>query len=115
MLLLRQLVAPQAMPSTETVYYTTPAAATGQAAITAKITRALFVNTTGSAVTLTAGITTGAALTGATTLISMTIPANQSYVSAELAGAVIPAGSVLRASTGTNNALNIMVSGLTIE
>lgn len=115
MVLLKQLVAPQQMPNTETVYYTTPVAATGQPAITAKVSRAVFVNTTGSPVTLIAGITTGAALAAGTTLISITIGANQTYISPEFAGAVIPSGSVIRASTGTNNALNIMVSGLTVQ
>lgn len=115
MVLLKQLVAPQAMPNTETAYYTAPVAATGQPAITAKISRAVFVNTTGSPVSLTAGLINGTALTSGTTLISISIPANQTYVSPELAGAVIPSGTSLRASTGTNNALNIMVSGLTVQ
>lgn len=104
-----RLVAPQQVPTADTALYTVPAQTT------AKIGRAVFTNTSGFPVTLTAGITTGGALSAATTLISArTLAPGESYVSPELAGAVMPAGAALRALAGTAAAITVMVSGLTI-
>ena len=104
------LVAAQQLTGSDAVYYTAPANTT------AKIGRAVFVNTTGSAVTITAGITTGAALGAGTTFISArTVAPGESYVSPELAGAVIPAGSALRALAGSAAAITFSASGITIQ
>lgn len=82
---------------------------------TAKIGRAVFINTTASATTITAGITTGGALGASTTLISARpIAPGESYVSPELAGATIPAGSALHAFAGAASAVTFTASGLTI-
>lgn len=104
-----QLVAPQQLANADAAVYTVPAATT------AKIGRAVFCNTTASATTITAGITTGGSNTASTTLISARpIAPGESYVSPELAGAVIPAGSALHASAGAATAVTLTVSGLTI-
>jgi len=82
---------------------------------TVKIGRAVFTNTTGSATTITAGITTGGALTAGTTLISARpIAPGEAYVSPELAGAVIPAGSQIHAYAAAATAVTFTASGLTI-
>lgn len=104
-----QLVAPQQLTNADAAYYTAPTVTS------AKIGRAVFCNTTGSATTITAGITTGGANAASTTLISArSIAPGESYVSPELAGAVIPAGSALHAQAGAGAAVTFTVSGLTI-
>lgn len=104
-----QLVAPQQLANVDTAVYTVPAVTS------AKIGRAVFCNTSGSATTITAGITTGGANTAATTLISArSIAPGESYVSPELAGALIPAGSALHAFAGAATAVTFTASGLTI-
>ncbi len=105
-----QLVAPQLLTGSDAAYYTAPTNTT------AKIGRVVFCNTTGSAATITAGITTGGAIAAGTTLISArTVAPGESYVSPELAGAVIPAASALRALSGTASAITFTVSGITIQ
>ena len=104
-----QLVAPQQLTNTGAAYYTAPTSTS------AKIGRAVFTNTTASAVTITAGITLGGALGAATTMISaQTIAPGVTYVSPELAGAVLPSGSALFALSNTNAAVTFTVSGLAI-
>jgi len=104
------LVAAQQLTGSDAVYYTAPANTT------AKIGRAVFCNTTAGAVTVTAGITTGGALAAATEIISArVVAAGETYVSPELAGQVIPAGSVLRALAGSATSITVMVSGITIQ
>jgi hypothetical protein len=104
------LVAAQQVAASDTVYYTAPPNTT------AKIGRAVFVNTTAGAVTITAGVTPAVALAAGNQLISArTVAAGESYVSPELAGAVIPAGSQLRALAGSGAAITLMVSGITIQ
>ena len=105
-----QLVAPAQLPNADASAYTAPALTS------AKIGRAVFTNTTGGPVTITAGITTGGALAAATTLISaMTLAAGQAYVSPELAGAVIPPGSSLRAYASAATSVTFTASGLIIQ
>jgi hypothetical protein len=104
-----QLVAPQQLANADAVIYTAPTQTT------AKIGRAVFTCTAASATTISAGITTGGALGASTTLIAVRpIAPGEAYVSPELAGAVIPAGSTLRAFAGTASAVTVTVSGLTI-
>ena len=104
-----QLVAPQQLTASDASLYTAPAQTT------AKIGRAVFANTTAGAVTITAGITTGGALTAATTLISaLSLAAGQTYVSPELAGAALPAGSQLHAYASAGSSVTFTASGLTI-
>ncbi len=73
-----QLVAPAQLGSSDAAVYTAPTSTT------AKIGRAVFTNTTASAVTITAGITTGGALAAGTTMISArTVAPGEAYVSPE--------------------------------
>lgn len=104
-----QLIPPFQLPNADAAAYTAPTQTT------AKIARAVFCNTSVSATTISAGITTGGALTAATTLISARpIAPGETYVSPELAGAVLPAGSALRAFAGAATAVTFTASGLTI-
>jgi hypothetical protein len=103
-----QLVAPTQLAGSDASVYTAPAQTTAQ------IGRAVFTNTTASAVTITAGITTGGALAASTTLISArSLAPGEAYVSPELAGAVLLAGSQLHAFSSAANAVTFTASGLT--
>ena len=105
-----QLVAPLQLAGSDATVYT---ANTNSAA---KIGRAVFCNVTAGALTITAGITTGGALGASTTMISArTIAPGEAYVSPELAGAVIPAGSVIRAYASAGASVTFTVSGLLIQ
>ena len=102
-----QLVAPVAMTGSDARYYLAPALTS------AKIGRAVFTNTDTSPHTLTMNITTNGTAAAANRLISArTIAPGESYVSPELAGQVIPAGSDLRGLAATT--ITIAVSGITI-
>lgn len=104
-----QLVAPQQLGNADAALYTAPTQTT------VKIGRAVFTNTSGSATTISAGITTGGALAAATTMISArSIAPGEAYVSPELAGAVFPAGSQLHAFAGAATSVTFTASGLTI-
>ena len=105
-----QLVAPAQLGTVDAQVYLTPTLTT------AKVGRAVFTNTSASAVTITAGITTGGALAASTTLISArTVAPGEAYVSPELAGAVIPAGSAIRAYASAATAITFTASGLTVQ
>lgn len=105
-----QLVAPQQLAAVDTVYYTSPTQTT------TKIGRSVFTNTTASAVSITAGITTGGALGVSTTLISArTLAPGESYVSPELAGQVIPAGSQLHCLASAATSITFSASGVIIQ
>lgn len=104
-----QLVAPAQLGNADAAVYTAPTQTT------AKVGRAVFTNTSVSATTITAGITSGGALGASTTLISArSIAPGESYVSPELAGAVIPAGSQIHAYAAAASAVTFTASGLTI-
>ena len=104
-----QLVAPAQLGNTDAAVYTVGTSSA------AKVGRAVFTNTTASATTITAGITTGGALGASTTLISARpIAPGEAYVSPELAGAVIPAGSQLHCFAAAANAVTFTASGLLI-
>jgi len=104
-----QLVAPTQLGNSDAAVYTAPTQTT------AKVGRAVFCNTSASATTITAGITTGGALGASTTLISaLPLAAGATYVSPELTGAVIPAGSALHAYAGAVTSVTFTASGLTI-
>lgn len=105
-----QLVAPLQLANADASVYTAPASTTS------KIGRAVFTNTTAGALTITAGITTGGALTAATTLISArNIAPGEAYVSPELAGAVLPAGSQIHAFASAASSITFTASGLVIQ
>lgn len=108
-----QLVAPVQLAATDASLYP---GATSTANTTTKIGRAVFTNTTASAVTITAGITTGGALGASTTMISArNLAPGETYVSPELAGAVLPAGSQLHAFASVANAVTFTASGLIVQ
>lgn len=117
MLLIKQLVAPTLLTGTNATYYTAPATATGQAAVTAKISRAVFVNTDSSAHTITVSIVApgGTAATGNTLINAISISAGQTYISPELAGCVLPAGTTIQGLASSASLVIIMISGLTIQ
>lgn len=105
-----QLVAPAQLGAADAVLYTAPTSTT------AKIGRAVFTNTTTSAFTITAGITPTGALGASTTMISArTVAPGESYVSPELAGAVLPAGSQLHAFASAGASITFTVSGLIVQ
>ncbi len=104
-----QLVAPVLLGNSDVSVYTAPAATT------ARISRAVFCNSSAAAVTITAGLTTGGAIAAATTLISARpIAIGESYTAPELAGLVIPAGSSLRAFASVASDVSFEASGVTI-
>ena len=104
-----QLVPGATMTAADAVYYTAPPLTT------TKIGRAVFTNTDTVAHSITANIVpSGGTSVAANTLISArTISPGESYVSPELAGQVIPAGSMLRGLAAT--AVVLTVSGLTYQ
>ncbi len=105
-----QLVAPQQLGSSDASIYTVPTLTT------AKIGRAVFTNTSASTVTITSGITTGGALAASTTLISAySLAPGQAYVSPELAGAVLPAASAIRAYSSAASSVTVTVSGVIVQ
>lgn len=107
-----QLVPPVALGSADASLYS-PATNTS-----AQIGRAVFTNTTASAVTITAGITLGGALGASNIVISpigRTLAPGEAYVSPELAGAVIPFGQQLHAFASTAGAVAFTVSGIVIS
>jgi hypothetical protein len=105
-----QLAAPAQLGNADASVYTPPTQTS------AKIGRAVFCNTTASAVTITAGITTGGALAAGTTMISArTLAPGETYSAPELAGAVIPIGSTLRAYASAATSVTFTASGLLIQ
>lgn len=105
-----QLVAPQQLAASDESVYSPPTQTTVQ------IGRAVFTNTTASALTITAGITAGGALGASSTMISArTLAPGEAYVSPELAGAVIPFGGQLHAFASTGAAVTFTASGIIIQ
>lgn len=104
-----QLVAPTQLGTADASLYSpvTP--------VSAQIGRAVFTNTSASATTITAGITPASAIGASTTLIAARpIAPGESYVSPELAGAVLPPGAQLHAFAGAATSVTFTVSGITI-
>lgn len=105
-----QLVAPVQLGNADASLYSSPTSTT------TKIGRAVFTNTTAGAVTITAGITAGVALGASTTMISArTVAPGETYVSPELAGAVLPAGSQIHAFASAGASVTFTASGLIVQ
>lgn len=105
-----QLVAPVLLGSADASLYSSATNTTAQ------IGRAVFTNTAASAITITAGITAGGALGASTTMIfQRTLAPGESYVSPELAGAVLPAGSQLHAFASVAASVSFTASGVIIQ
>jgi len=103
------LVPTQLLASADTSLYTAPTSTT------VKIGRAVFCNTSASSVTISAGITTGGSLGDLLMISDYPLPANSTYVSPELAGAVFPANSQIHAFASVANVMTLTISGLTIQ
>ena len=104
-----QLVAPAQLGNADASLYNAPTSTT------AKIGRVVFVNTTASAVTITAGISTGGALGVLAMISARTLAPGEAYVSPELAGAVLPAGSAIRAFASAAASVTFTASGLIVQ
>lgn len=104
-----QLVPPQAMAIADSMYYTVPAVST------VKIGRAVFCNTDTASHTITMNIVASGGVSATTNELIAAFPlsAGQTYVSPELAGAVMPAGTMLR-GVATSAKVTLTVSGITI-
>ena len=106
-----QLVPATQLTNAAAVYYTTPANTI------ARIDRAIFSNTTSGAVTITVNlVASGGSVSAANQVITtLSIAANTTYVSPELAGQVLPAGATLQALASANTSIVISVSGITVS
>jgi hypothetical protein len=80
-----------------------------------QIGRAVFCNTAASAITITAGITSGGALGVLTMINARTLAPGETYVSPELAGVVIPTGYQLHAFASVAGSVTLTVSGVVIQ
>lgn len=103
-----QLVAPVQLGATDAPLYTTPALTT------AKIGRAVFSNTDTAPHSITINITTGTSTTANQFINARVLSPGETYVSPELAGAVLPAGSVLRGLCSAAAVVNLTVSGMLV-
>jgi hypothetical protein len=106
-----QLVAPTQIAGAATTYLTVPANTTY------RIGRAGFSNPSGAAIPITVYLVPAAgAASAANELIdAVNVPAGSTYVSPELAGLVMPAGSTLQALAGTAGVVVLYASGVSIQ
>jgi hypothetical protein len=104
------LVAATQLTASDAVYYTPPSVTS------AKIGRAVFSNPDTAAHTITVNIvaTSGSASAANQIINARSLAPGETYVSPELAGAVLPPGSSLHALADTAAKVVLMVSGLTI-
>lgn len=91
-------------------YYTCPVNTSAQ------VKRAVFTNTSTSAVTVTVNVVRNG---GTSTTTNVLIPAkpvapNDTYVAPELAGLALAAGDAIHAFASTGGVINFMVSGIQI-
>ena len=105
-----RLVPGSQLTNATATYYTTPVNTS------AVVKRAVFCNTTGLAATITVYVVPSGGAAGVTNEIiaAYSIAAGASYVSPELAGVVLGPGDTLQALSGTNAAVTIVVSGITV-
>jgi hypothetical protein len=102
------LVIPTPLTAADAAYYTCPLLTS------AKIGRAVFVNTDTAAHTITINLNTGTSSASNQLISALSIAPGVSYVSQELAGLVIPAGYQLRGLASTAAMVVMTVSGVTI-
>lgn len=103
-----QLLAPTTMGSSDALIYA-PVALT-----VAKVARAIFSNTDSSPRTITVNITTGSSSAANQIINARTLAPGETYVSPELAGAVIPAGSSIRGVASAASVIVVTMSGITV-
>jgi hypothetical protein len=106
-----QLIAPIQLPALVAAQLTCPASTTY------RIGRAAFSNPTAAAIPVTAYlVATGGVAGVANQLIDgYVVAAGATYVSPELAGLVLPAGSTLQCFAGTAGAIVLYASGVSIQ
>jgi hypothetical protein len=104
------LIQDATLTTSSAVYYTCPVNTT------AVIKRAVFTNTSGSAVTVTCNVVRsgGSAGTGNVIIPAKAISPNDTFVSPELAGMTLSAGDQIFASCSTGGVVNLMASGVQI-
>ena len=102
------LVPATQLTATDAPYFTTGGNTT------AKIGRAVFCNTDTSSRTITMNITSGASAAGNTFISARALAPGETYVSPELAGAVLPAGTSLRGQASAVGVVTISVSGIVV-
>lgn len=108
----KQMVAPQQLTNADALYYTVPAGTLGV------IKRATFSNTTAGVVTITANIVASAGSSSAANEIFGVLPlavrGNPAYVSAELAGKTMPAGTMIRMLCSAGASVTVAIDGVEI-
>ena len=106
----KQMVAPQQLTNADALYYTVPAGTTGV------IKRATFSNTTVGVVTVTANIVAAAGSSSAGNEIFGILPVpvrgNPAYVSSELAGKTMPAGTMIRMLASAGASVTVAIDGV---
>ena len=105
-----QLVAPVQMPASDTLFYTAPALTVAQ------IGRAVFTNTDTVAHAITANLVAAAGTSSAANQVisARSVAPGESYVSPELAGAVLPPGAMLRGLADSAAKVTLVVSGIQV-
>lgn len=106
-----QLVAPTQLAAAVTPYITVPANTSY------RIGRAAFANPTGGAQPITVYLVplSGAPTVANEIIAALNVPAGSTYVSPELAGLVMPAGSTLQAFAGAAASIVFYASGVSIQ
>lgn len=104
-----QLLAPTQMSGTDAAIYATPPLST------ALVSRAVFSNPDTSPHTITINITTGTSSAANQIINARTLAPGETYVSPELAGAVIPSGSSIRGLASTASQIVVTISGIIIQ
>lgn len=104
------LIAPVQLTNVAVNYLTVPLNTTY------RIGRAAFSNPTGGALTITAYVVPAAGAAGAANQVinAVNVPAGGTYVSPELAGLVMPAGTTLQALASANTSIVLYASGVSI-
>lgn len=104
------LVGPVTLATSGAAVYTCPTQTT------ARISRAVFTNISGSSATITVGISSDGSLSSAQYMIDgQSISSGATYVSPELAALTMPAGYSLFAYASASSSINLTVSGIIIQ
>lgn len=105
------LIAPIQLTGVVANYLATPANTTY------RISRAVFANPTGGAITITVYVVPAAGAPGVANevIAAQNIPAGASYVAPELAGLVLPNGSSIQALASAGASIVFYASGVSIQ
>lgn len=104
------LVPDATLTASDAIYYPCPSNTT------ANVKRAVFTNTSASAVTITVNIVRSGGTSGTSNILipGKAIAPNDTYVSPEMAGLTLQAGDAIHAQASTSGVVNLMVSGIQI-